>query len=57
MYLLFSGSSRTKRDNYLEDLVLTLTFDENADSELIVKSKVMPFLKETMERITQIHGL
>ena len=35
------------------DLILILTFDKNTDHELIIKSKILPFLKE--ENLRQYH--
>ncbi len=53
MYLFSNGGRR--KDNNNNDSILVLSFDKNADHELIINSKVLPYLKEKYKISTEMY--
>jgi len=57
MYLFserYGAEVYENNNNDDEDTILILSFDKNANHELIIKSKVMPFLKQKIAEVIQL---
>lgn len=56
MYLFSNGGRRKdNNNNNNNDSILVLSFDKNADHELIINSKVLPYLKEKYKTSTEMY--